>query len=76
MAVQLIDAKRSVLNGTGLSIPGQTSYLMDSEEDVVKLPVEGTAVGSSAIAIKEGTTWIFGPSLIWEKFGGSSSTSW
>ena len=51
MAIQLIDSKRSVLNGTGLPIPGQTTYLMDSEEDVTKLPIEGTAVGSSAVAI-------------------------
>ena len=76
MAVQIISSKRSVLNGTGISIPGQVTYLIDGEEDVAQLPTEGMAVGSQAIAIQEGTTWIFAPSLAWKRFGGSTSTSW
>lgn len=76
MAVQIISSKRSVLNGTGISIPGQVTYLIDGEEDIAQLPTEGVAVGSQAIAIQEGTTWIFSPSRAWKRFGGSTSTSW
>ena len=58
MAVQIISSKRSVLNGTGISIPGQVTYLIDGEADIAQLPVEGITVGSQAIAIQEGTTWV------------------
>ena len=37
MAVQIISSKRSVLNGTGISIPGQVTYLIDGEADIDNL---------------------------------------
>ena len=76
MAVQIISSKRSVLNGTGISIPGQVTYLIDSEADIAQLPVEGITVGSQAIAIQEGTTWVFFFFFAWKRFGGSTSSSW
>ena len=65
-----ISEKPAYINNQGLTIRGASQYLCENDDDVATLPTERVVVGSSAIVITTGSTYILGPSRKWLKYNG------
>ena len=65
-----ISEKPKYINNQGLTFKGTAQYLCEAEADVASLPTTNVAIGSSAIVIVTGSTYILGPSRKWLKYNG------
>ena len=65
-----ISEKPKYINNQGLTFKGAAQYLCEEEGDIESLPTSNVVIGSSAIVITTGSTYILGPSRQWLKFKG------